>query len=179
MPLQDSSRSSNPLEGSPLCPPSPQLRTNHPLLPSDNLPAATHHLRLLRSSHPTSDPDLTHETSLLEIAFLTRSLQLPAALSKISALLAAPSADLAQTLHLLALKASVFAAAGKPEKGFSVAVRAASRAERAGLVPVLLEALVQLAGILNNLGEFGAARELVEAALPQVSLFYPFSRDDC
>lgn len=94
---------------------------------------------------------------------------LPSAYRKIASLLATTS-DLAQTLHLLTLKAAVFAAAGKPEKGFSIAVRAASRAERAGLVPVLLEALAALAEILNKVGEFAAAREVVEAALPQVGL---------
>ena len=85
---------------------------------------------------------------------------LPSAYRKIAVLLSTIS-DLAQTLHLLTLKAAVFAAAGKP-------VRAASRAERAGLVPVLLEALAALAEILNKVGEFVAAKELAEAALPQV-----------
>lgn len=92
---------------------------------------------------------------------------LPAAYRKVTSLLATTT-DLAQTLHLLTLKAAVFAAAGKPEKGFSIAVRAASRAERAGLVPVLLEALAALAEILNKVGEFSAAKEVVEAALPAV-----------
>jgi hypothetical protein len=97
---------------------------------------------------------------------------LPKAYLKISGLLA-EKLDLAHTLHLLTLKAAVFAAAGKPEKGFSIAVRAASRAERAGLLPVLLEALAALAEILNKVGEFGASRDLAEAALPQVcSLFW-------
>jgi anaphase-promoting complex subunit 5 len=121
----------------------------------------------------TSDPDISHQISLLEIALLMHPSRpdLPSAYRKIAFLLAATS-DLAQTLHLLTLKAAVFAAAGKPEKGFSIAVRAASRAERAGLVPVLLEALAALAEILNKVGEFGAARELAEAALPQVCLLY-------
>jgi hypothetical protein len=53
-------------------------------------------------------------------------------------------------------------------------VRAASRAERAGLLPVLLEALAALAEILNKVGEFGASRDLAEAALPQVCFFFAF-----
>jgi hypothetical protein len=97
---------------------------------------------------------------------------LPKAYQKVSSLLA-EKLDLAHTLHLLTLKAAVFAAAGKPEKGFSIAVRAASRAERAGLLPVLLEALAALAEILNRVGEFGASRDLVEAALPQVRFLFP------
>ena len=95
---------------------------------------------------------------------------LPKAYQKISSLLS-EKLDLAHTLHLLTLKAAVFAAAGKPEKGFSLAVRAASRAERAGLLPVLLHALAALVEILNKVGEFGAGRDLAEAALPQVCVF--------
>jgi hypothetical protein len=140
---------------------------------SSNLAAANAHLSQLLPLTQTSDPDLSHQISLLEIALLMHPSRpdLPSAYRKIASLLANTS-DLAQTLHLLTLKAAVFAAAGKPEKGFSIAVRAASRAERAGLVPVLLEALAALAEILNKVGEFGAARELAEAALPQVCLLY-------
>lgn len=149
------------------------LLQNHRVLTrvfrSDNVSAAQHHLSHLLPLYPAADPELTHQIALLEITLKIRSRQLPNALSKISSLLSGPSTDLAQTLHLLTLKASVFAAAGKPEKGFSLVIRAASRAERAGLVPVLLEALVELAGILTKLGEFNAAREVIEAALPQVS----------
>jgi anaphase-promoting complex subunit 5 len=128
-------------------------------------------LSQLLPSTQTSDPDLSHQISLLEIAHLMHPSRpdLHSAYRKIASLFAATS-DLAQTLHLLTLKAAVFAAADKPEKGFSIAVRAASRAERAGLVPVLLEALAALAEILNKVGDFGAARELAEAALPQVCL---------
>jgi len=138
---------------------------------SANLAAANAHLSKLLPLTQTSDPDLSHQISLLEITLLMHSSEpdLPSAYRKITSLLATAS-DLAQTLHLLTLKAGVFAAAGKPEKGFSIAVRAASRAERAGLVPVLLEALAALAEILNKVGEFGPAREIVEAALPQVRL---------
>jgi len=136
---------------------------------SANLAAANAHLSQLLPLIHSSDPDLSHQISLLDIALLMHPSgpDLPCAYRKITSLLGTTS-DLAQTLHLLTLKAGVFAAAGKPEKGFSIAVRAASRAERAGLVPVLLEALTALAEILNKVGEFGAARATVEAALPQV-----------
>jgi hypothetical protein len=138
---------------------------------SANLAAANAHLSKLLPLTQTSDPDLSHQISLLEIALFMHpsELDLPSAYRKITSLLATTS-DLAQTLHLLTLKVGVFTAAGKPEKGFSIAVRAASRAERAGLVPVLLEALAALAEILNKVGEFGPAREVLEAALPQVCL---------
>lgn len=142
---------------------------------SANLTAASAHLSKLLPLTQTSDPDVSHQISLLEIALLMHPSgpDLPSAYRRITSLLATTS-DLAQTLHLLTLKAGVFAAASKPEKGFSIAVRAASRAERAGLVPVLLEALAALAEILNKVGEFGPAREVVEAALPQVCLLLLF-----
>ena len=84
-------------------------------------------------------------------------------------------ADIAQRLHLLVLKAKVFAAGGQPIKGFSIALRAASTAERCLLVNVLIEALGVLGAILLVLSEFEAARDLVQAALPYVRLL---SRDE-
>ena len=57
---------------------------------------------------------------------------------------------------------------GQPTKGFSIALRAASTAERHRLVPVMLEALAALAIIFNDISEFEAARDFVEAALPMV-----------
>jgi len=78
--------------------------------------------------------------------------------------------DIAQRLHFLVLKARVFAAGGKATKGFSIALRAASTAERYRLIPVLLEALTALAVILNDISEFEAARDIVEATLPAVCM---------
>ncbi len=77
--------------------------------------------------------------------------------------------DLAQRLQLLVLKSKVFAAAGQPMKGFSIILRAALTAERHKIVPVLVEALAVLCTILISLGEFAAAKELLEAILPHVS----------
>ena len=68
------------------------------------------------------------------------------------------------------MKCRVFAASGQAAKGFSLAMRAASTAERCRLIPVLIEALAALAVILNDLSEFEAARDLLEATLPLVGL---------
>ena len=77
--------------------------------------------------------------------------------------------DLAQRLFFLILKSRVFALGGHATKGFAIALRATSTAERHLLVPVFLEGLAVLGRILIDLSEYETARELLEAALPHVS----------
>lgn len=78
------------------------------------------------------------------------------------------SPDIANRLHFLVLKSTIFALSGQATKGFSIALRAASTAARLRLLPTLLEAITALAIILNDLSEFDAARRLLDAALPMV-----------
>jgi anaphase-promoting complex subunit 5 len=68
---------------------------------------------------------------------------------------------------LLLIKVWLFEKIGRPEKGFTIAMRAASMAWRARLVPLLWQAIGALANILNALGEFGAAEQLLIAILPR------------
>lgn len=75
--------------------------------------------------------------------------------------------DVYQQMHLLVLKALLFANAGVPEKGFSIAVRVASASVKAKILPALWEAVGVLSNILNALGETVAARGLLDAVLPQ------------
>jgi anaphase-promoting complex subunit 5 len=77
--------------------------------------------------------------------------------------------DIVRRIKLLILKARLFAKAGLPTKGFSIAMRAASSAHRAMIMPAMWEAIGALCVILIDLGEFGAARSLVDAIMPQVS----------
>lgn len=78
--------------------------------------------------------------------------------------------DLAHILHLLIVKAHLFACAGQPLKGLSIAVRAAASAELHLLVSVLTEATAVLGSILLELRKYSAARDLLAAAMPMVSL---------
>jgi anaphase-promoting complex subunit 5 len=80
-------------------------------------------------------------------------------------------------IKLLTLKARLFAKAGLPTKGFSIAMRAASSAQRAMIMPAMWEAIGALCVILIDLGEFGAARSLVDAIMPQVRWLNPASED--
>lgn len=65
------------------------------------------------------------------------------------------------------MKADLFRKVGNPERGFSVALRAASVAYKAKLMPSLWSAVGMLANILNELSECASARRLLEAVLPQ------------
>jgi anaphase-promoting complex subunit 5 len=69
---------------------------------------------------------------------------------------------------MLLAKATLFAKVGKPEKGFSVALRAASVSFKARLMPSLWAAVGLLSGILNAKGDFGAGARLLSAVIPQV-----------
>lgn len=81
-----------------------------------------------------------------------------------------PLTDISHRLRLLLFKAGIWARAGKPAKGFSIALRVASSAHRALILPVLWEAVGALANILLDLSEFDGARQLVDGIMPQVSL---------
>ena len=78
------------------------------------------------------------------------------------------NADILQRVTMLLAKAQLFSRVGKPEAGFSVALRAATVAFKARLTPSLWLAVGLLCNILNSLGEFQAAVRLFDAILPQV-----------
>ncbi|KAL9587212.1 MAG: hypothetical protein Q9212_000371 [Teloschistes hypoglaucus] len=76
-------------------------------------------------------------------------------------------ADISQRLEAMLLKARIFDRAGIPQKGFSVAIRVASLAHKARVVPVLWEAVGALCRILVSVKQFDAAVRLLESVLPQ------------
>lgn len=89
-------------------------------------------------------------------------------LEGLSARLTEDDADIYQHVKLMTLKARIYDEAGIPQKGFSVALRAASIAHRAKLLPALWEAVGALCAVLNSLMEFSAAAKLLEGIMPQV-----------
>ena len=78
------------------------------------------------------------------------------------------SADIAQRVAMLISKAILFAKLKKPERGFSVALRAACITEKAKLLPGLWAAVGCLGNILNELQDFEGALKMLEAVVPQV-----------
>ena len=77
-------------------------------------------------------------------------------------------ADVFQRVKLMVLKARIWDKAGTPQKGFSVALRAASMAYRARILPALWEAIGAISCVLISLREFEAAVKLMESIMPQV-----------
>ncbi|KAH6620145.1 anaphase-promoting complex subunit 5-domain-containing protein [Boeremia exigua] len=121
------------------------------------------------SSADALDPELHFLLSEAYIDFLVSKGDYAAAFTAISSLaesLKEDNADILQRISVLLMKADLFRRAGKPEHGFSVALRAASVAYKAKLMPSLWTAVGLLANILNNLGECASAKRLLEAVLP-------------
>ncbi|TKA52299.1 hypothetical protein B0A55_11503 [Friedmanniomyces simplex] len=141
-------------------------------LRNERLEAAAYYHSQLLPLRSLGDPELDFELDLLEIELYVRQGDLDAAMKAVNTHIRqteghAP-ADIAQRLHFLVLKSTIFALSGQATKGFSVALRAASTAARLRLLPTLLEAIAALATVLNDLSEFDAARRLLDAALPMM-----------
>lgn len=75
--------------------------------------------------------------------------------------------DILFRLKLLNMKALLFNKCGRPQKGFSVAVRAATVAWRAHLLPPLWEAIGIIASVLTSLYEFSAASRILTTVIPR------------
>ncbi|KAJ5219865.1 hypothetical protein N7468_009069 [Penicillium chermesinum] len=76
--------------------------------------------------------------------------------------------DVHSQIKLLCLKARILEKSGHPERGFSLAMRAASIAHHAKLLHDLWESVCVLAAVMLSLREFEATVELVESVLPQI-----------
>ncbi|KAF5014359.1 hypothetical protein F66182_14682, partial [Fusarium sp. NRRL 66182] len=70
--------------------------------------------------------------------------------------------------RLLCFKARILEKTGLPQRGFSLAMRAASIAHRCRVLPGLWEAIGVLATVLLSMHEFEAAAEMMESIMPQV-----------
>ena len=88
-------------------------------------------------------------------------------LETLSSKLTAKEADIFQRIKVMTLKARIYGKAGIPQKGFSVALRAASLAHQARLLPALWEAVSALCAIMVSLEEHSAAAKLLEGIMPQ------------
>ena len=76
--------------------------------------------------------------------------------------------DVFQRIDLMILKARIWDKAGLPQKGFSSAMRAASLAHRASLLPALWDAVGAICRILTSLSDYAPATKLMESIMPQV-----------
>ena len=76
--------------------------------------------------------------------------------------------DIQNQVKLLCLKARIFEKTSQPQRGFSLAMRAACIASRSRLLPGLWEAVCTLAAVLLGLREFRAASDMIESIMPQI-----------
>ncbi|KAL8733624.1 MAG: hypothetical protein Q9166_002034 [cf. Caloplaca sp. 2 TL-2023] len=135
----------------------------------DELDAADHVLAQLRAT-PIGVPELQFNISMLEIHLSMRRGDYTHALALLEQLiidLDQQGADIFQRLKAMILKARIYDQSGIPQKGFSVALRAASLAHRALLLHVLWEAVGAICRVLVSLKEFEATVKMIENVLPQ------------
>lgn len=145
-------------------------------LPRDDKVAAGHVVSQLQSVH-LPDGDISPLISFLSIEFLIRQGNYGRALELVE--------QTAQSMHqdnfdihlqvkLLCLKARILEKTDQPQRGFSLAMRAASIAHRSRLLPGLWESICVLGRVLLSLSEFEAVGELIDSIMPRV-----LETDDC
>ena len=126
--------------------------------------------QLLQAGPEDVEPDMIFIIDSMHIESLIRRQDFEAAFLKVDRLISQlrdDNRDIALRIRLLLTKAHLFDRTGRPEKGFTLVMRAASMAWRARLVALLWQAVGALANILNALGEFAAAEQLLVAVIPR------------
>ena len=127
--------------------------------------------QLLQSNHDDAHPDLSVSIDILHLDCLTRRGDLQAAFAKVDSVLSQlrdENRDIALRVQLLLWKVFLLDQAGRPQRGFSIAMKAAGMAWRARLIPHLWQSIGSIANILVSLGEFEAASQLLVAIIPRV-----------
>ena len=132
--------------------------------------SAAHFLAQLQANRPSSQA-LSFTFAVQDINLQIRREDYSEAMRLLEDYSAKPhsdEADILQRIKLMTLKARIYYRAGIPEKGFSVALRAASLAYKARLLPALWEAIDAVCKILISLREFEPASRLLQSIMPQV-----------
>ncbi|KAL4997598.1 anaphase-promoting complex subunit Apc5 [Aspergillus recurvatus] len=137
---------------------------------NDDRESASHLLSQLQAID-LPDSDLSFLLSFLTVEHLIRQANYAQAvelIEKTAQSIHQDNFDIQPQVKLLCLKARIFEKMGQPQRGFSLAMRAASIAYRSRLLPGLWEAIVALGGVLLSLKEFDAVAKMVESIMPQV-----------
>ncbi|KAL5337549.1 anaphase-promoting complex subunit 5-domain-containing protein [Aspergillus crustosus] len=137
---------------------------------NDDRVAAGHLLSQLQAID-LPDSDLSFLLSFLSVELMIRQSNYARALEtieKTARLIHQDNFDIQLQVKLLCLKARIFEKMGQPQRGFSLAMRAASIAHRSKLLSGLWEAVCALGGVLLSFKEFDAVSVMVESILPQI-----------
>ena len=114
---------------------------------------------------------MLHSMTFLEIEHHIRQKDYSKALTTLEDLSASLNdgpLDVHMNIKTMICKARILQKAGIPQRGFSVALRAATLAHNAKILPALWEAVGALCAILHSLKEFKASIKLLENIMPQV-----------
>ncbi|KAK0703401.1 anaphase-promoting complex subunit 5-domain-containing protein [Lasiosphaeria miniovina] len=126
--------------------------------------------QLLQMRTDDIEADIVFVIDLLHVESLTRRGDYEPAFVKTDRLIAEmrhDKRDISLRIRLLLTKAHLFDRTGRPERGFTIAMRAASLAWHARLVALLWQAMGAIANVLNALSEFATAAELLVIVLPR------------
>lgn len=126
--------------------------------------------QIMQAKPDDLEPDLIFIVDSLHYELLLRRGDLQAAFAKVENLIADNSdqdRDVALRVRLLLMKAQLFEKAGRPQRGFSVAMRAANLAWKTRLLNLLWQSIGTVADILNSLEEFEAVEKLLLVILPR------------
>lgn len=137
----------------------------------DNLQAAeTLISQLLQTGPKDPEPDIVFMIDTLHIEYLYRRGDFEEAFTKVERLISElrdENRDISLRIRLLLTKAHLFDLVGRPEKGFTIVMRATRLAWRARLLLLLWQGVGALANILNSLGEFAGAAQIIVVVLPR------------
>jgi anaphase-promoting complex subunit 5 len=138
----------------------------------NNLSAAEHLLsQLLQSKPEDMEPDMVFILDCLHIDYLIRRSDLSKAFDKVETMINTieddDHTDISIKIRLMLLKAQLFDLAGRPQRGFTICIRATTLAWKARIMPLLWQAIGSLANVLTSLGEFDAAIDIIIAVLPR------------
>lgn len=126
--------------------------------------------QIMQSKPDDLEPDLVFVVDSLHYELLIRRGDLQAAFAKVENLIAETQdqeRDVALRVRLLLMKAHLFEKAGRPQRGFSVAMRAANLAWKARLMNLLWQSIGTVADILNSLEEYDTAEDLLLVIIPR------------
>ena len=154
----------------PRCRPYPSLDIFSLTFFRGDLVAAAHFLSQLQAKPPSSQA-LSFTLAIQEINLQIKRRDFSEAMRLLETYSNKPhndEADILQRIRLMTLKARIYDKAGIQEKGFSVALRAASLAYKARLLPALWDAIDAICRVLIRLGEFEPATELLQSIMPQI-----------
>lgn len=137
----------------------------------DDLDGAEYLLSQIVQSKPDDlESDLVFVVESLQYELLTRRGDLQAASAMVERLIADTSEqnkDVAIRARLLLMKAQLFEKAGRPQRGFSIAMRAANLAWKVRLMNLLWQSIGVVSNILISLEEFEAAEKLLLVVIPR------------